>query len=117
MTSMWMRGTRERGAAELAHAIESIAAELDPFAGRNSFGLGLEALSERLEPALDLFAEVLLAPAFAGDELERERKDTLAALRAPRGSPSARASSTSSPRRCGSRIRYRLPILGNRSRP
>jgi zinc protease len=80
MTSMWLRGTRERGSAELAHAIESIAAELDPFAGRNSFGLGLEALAERLEPALDLFAEVLLAPAFAADELERERKDTLAAL-------------------------------------
>ena len=80
LTSMWMRGTRARGNADLAHAIESIAAELSPFAGRNSFGLGLEALSERLSPALDLFAEVLLEPAFAPDELERERKDTLAAL-------------------------------------
>ncbi|RIL06317.1 MAG: insulinase family protein [Proteobacteria bacterium] len=111
-TSMWMRGTRRRGAAELAHAVESIAAEIDPYAGRNSFGLGLEALSERLEPALDLFAEVLLEPAFASDELERERKDTLAAL--------ARRED-----RLGARVfelfgetlwrahPYRLPILGN----
>jgi len=111
-TSMWMRGTRERDSAELAHAIESIAAEIDPFAGRNSFGLGLEALSERLEPALDLFAEVLLAPAFDAQELERERKDTLAAL--------ARRED-----RLGARVfdlfaetlwhthPYRLPILGN----
>lgn len=80
VTSMWLRGTRRRGAAELAHAIESIAADVDGFAGRSGFGLSMEATSDRFEPALDLFAEVLLEPAFAADELERERRDTLAAL-------------------------------------
>lgn len=80
MTSMWLRGTRRRGAAELAHAIESIAADVDGFAGRSGFGLSMEATSDRFDAALDLFAEVLLEPAFAEDELERERRDTLAAL-------------------------------------
>lgn len=80
VTSMWLRGTRRRGAAELAHAIESIAADVDGFTGRSGFGLSMEATSDRFEPALDLFAEVLLEPAFAADELERERRDTLAAL-------------------------------------
>jgi len=110
-TSMWMRGTRERGAAELAHAIESIAAEIDPFAGRNSFGLGLEALSERLDPALDLFAEVLLAPAFAPDELERERKDTLAALARREDRLGARVFDLFSESLWRTHP-YRLPILG-----
>lgn len=80
VTSMWLRGTRHRDAAELAHAIESIAADVDGFAGRSGFGLSMEATSDRFEAALDLFAEVLLEPAFAEDELERERRDTLAAL-------------------------------------
>lgn len=80
VTSMCLRGTRRRGAAELAHAIESIAADVDGFTGRSGFGLSLEATSDRFEAALDLFAEVLLEPAFAADELERERRDTLAAL-------------------------------------
>ncbi len=79
-SSMWLRGTRRRGAAELAHAIESIAADVDGFAGRSGFGLSMEATSDRFEAALDLFAEVLLEPAFSDDELERERRDTLAAL-------------------------------------
>jgi zinc protease len=80
VTSMWLRGTRRRDAAELAHAIESIAADVDGFAGRSGFGLSMEATSDRFEAALDLFGEVLLEPAFAEDELERERRDTLAAL-------------------------------------
>jgi zinc protease len=80
LTSMWLRGTRHRGAAELAHAIESIASDVDGFAGRSGFGLSMEATSDRFDAALDLFAEVLLEPAFAEDELERERRDTLAAL-------------------------------------
>jgi zinc protease len=110
-TSMWMRGTRQRSAAELANAVESIAAEIDPFAGRNSFGLGLEALSERLEPALDLFAEVLLEPAFDADELERERKDTLAALARREDRLGARVFDLFSETLWRSHP-YRLPILG-----
>jgi zinc protease len=110
-TSMWMRGTERRGAAELANAVESIAAEIDPFAGRNSFGLGLESLSERIEPALDLFAEVLLEPAFDPAELERERKDTLAALARREDRLGARVFDLFGETLWRSHP-YRLPILG-----
>jgi len=78
--SMWLRGTRSRSAADFARATESLAAEIDCFTGRSSFGLTLETPSEHLEPTLDLFAEVLLEPAFDRDEIERERRDTLAAI-------------------------------------
>jgi zinc protease len=79
-TQTWLRGTRARSAAELARAIESLAADLDGFSGRNSLGLGLDVTSDRLEPALDLFAEVLLEPAFDAGEIERQRRDTLALI-------------------------------------
>jgi zinc protease len=80
LTSMWLRGTQARSAAELARAIESIAAEIDGFSGRSSLGLWLEAPSAELEGALELFAEILLEPTFASDELERERRETRAAI-------------------------------------
>ena len=80
LASMWTRGTRRHSAAEFARETEWLAAEIDGFSGRNSIGLSLDSLSETLEPALDLFAEALLAPRLDPDEIERERRDTLAAL-------------------------------------
>ena len=80
LTSMWLRGTQSRSAADFARTTESLAAEIDGFSGRNSVGLTLEAPSDRLLPALDLFAEALLEPALAADEIERERRETLAAI-------------------------------------
>jgi zinc protease len=80
LTSMWLRGTESHSAAGFARAVESRAAEIDPFTGRSSFGLTLETPVDTLEPALDLFCEVLREPAFDTGELERERRDTLAAI-------------------------------------
>jgi zinc protease len=80
LASMWLRGTESHSAADFARSIESRAADVDVFAGRSSFGATLEAPSAALEPALDLFTEVLREPAFDDDELERERAETLAAI-------------------------------------
>ena len=79
-TSMWLRGTRTHSAAGFAAATEGRAVEIDSFSGRSSFGLTLESPSDQLDPALELFSEVLLAPAFDRDEIERERAETLAAI-------------------------------------
>jgi zinc protease len=80
LAAMWLRGTDSHSAADFARAVESRAADVDVFAGRSSFGVTLEAPSAALEPALDLFSEVLVEPAFDPDELERERAETLAAI-------------------------------------
>jgi len=80
LAGMWLRGTRARSAADFARQVESLAADIDGFSGRNSIGLTLDATSDKLLPTLDLFAEVVLAPAFGVEEIERERRDTLAVL-------------------------------------
>jgi zinc protease len=80
LASMWLRGTLSRSAADFAREVESLAADVDGFSGRNSAGLTLEVTRDQLSPALDLFCEALLEPAFAAEELERERRETLAAL-------------------------------------
>jgi zinc protease len=80
MAGMWMRGTQSRSAADFSRAVENLAADVDGFSGRNSVGFVLEATRDKLEPTLDLLAEVMLEPAFDAAELERERSETLAAL-------------------------------------
>jgi len=80
LSSLWLRGTRSHSAADFARTAESRAVEIDGFAGRSSFGLTAESTREQLAPALELFSEVLLEPAFAPEELERERREALAAI-------------------------------------
>jgi zinc protease len=80
LSNLWLRGTEAHGAAEFARRVESLAADVDGFSGRSSCGVTLDCPSESFESVLELFAETLLAPAFSEEEIERERRDTLAAL-------------------------------------
>ncbi len=80
LSSMWLRGTRSHSTADFARVAENLAADVDGFSGRNSLGTTLECPVEALDPTLELFAELLLEPAFDLAEIERERSDTLAAI-------------------------------------
>ena len=80
LNAMWTRGTQSLSAVDFARKVEGLAADIDGFSGRNSVGLTLDCLSETLDPALDLFAEALLEPRFEAAEIDRERRETLAAL-------------------------------------
>jgi len=80
LSSVWLRGTRSHSTADFARVAENLAADVDGFSGRNSLGTTLECPVEALDPTLELFAELLLEPAFDLAEIERERSDTLAAI-------------------------------------
>jgi zinc protease len=80
LSGMWLRGTRSHGAADFARASERQAIDLDSFSGRNSIGLTLDAPSARFDAGLELLSQVLLEPAFDSEELERERRETLASI-------------------------------------
>jgi zinc protease len=113
LSSMWLRGTLGRSAADFARATESLAAEIEGFAGRSSIGLTLEAPSARLSEAFDLFAEVLLEPAFDEAELEHERRETLAAIERREDQLAQRAFLLFAETHF-ERHPYRMPVLGRR---
>lgn len=71
------RGTTTRSAEDIAQQIESIAGEVKGFSGRNSFGVTVEALSRNFDKAMDIFADVVLNPSFATQEVERARRDII----------------------------------------
>ncbi len=80
LSAMWLRGTATRSAADYARASEALPAEIDGFSGRSSIGLTLETTAAKLPAAVDLFCEALLEPDFDPEEIERERRETLAAI-------------------------------------
>jgi zinc protease len=91
VAEMLSRGTTSRSSAQLATEIEDIAGDLSGFSGRNSFGLQAEFLTESLDTGLDLFADVLLRPAFDPEEISKAKVERLAALRRREDSLSTKA--------------------------
>ncbi len=81
MADMLTQGTETRDAATLATLVESMAAGLGGFSGRNSFGVEAEGLSGSFERLLEIFSDVLLHPTFDPSEMEKSRRDILAAIK------------------------------------
>ena len=113
LSSSWMRGTESRSAAGLARAMEDIASEIEGFSGRSSLGLTLDVASDQLEPSLDLFAEVMLEPALAPEEIEKERRETLATIDRMEDQLSQQAFALFTRTHFDTHP-YRLPMIGTR---
>jgi zinc protease len=84
MAKMLLQGTMHRSAEQIALQVESIGGSIDSFGGNNSFGLTMEVMSGDLKTGLDVFADVLLHPAFPAEAFERERRIQLESIRAQR---------------------------------
>ncbi|GAM98340.1 hypothetical protein U91I_01973 [alpha proteobacterium U9-1i] len=75
-----MSGTATRSASEIAREIESLGASLDTGAGADSSAVSLATRSDRVEQAFAVFADVTQHPAFAQEELDRARQQSLDGL-------------------------------------
>jgi zinc protease len=75
------RGTRRRSFAELNETIDSAGMSLSSSAGRHLAGVGARCLSEDLDLALELMADVLREPIFPEQEIEQLRAQVLTGLR------------------------------------
>lgn len=113
LASMWSRGTRALDATEFAEAVEDLASDVSGFSGRSSLGFTLETTSQNLAPSLDLLRDVMLEPRFAASELERERRETLAAIDRREDQLAQRAFLLFA-RTEFQQHPYRLPMLGER---
>ncbi len=82
LARMLMQGTKTRSAEAIAREIESVGGSVDSYGGNNSFGVNVETLSEDFATGLDLFADVILNPAFPAPALAREQQIQIAGIRA-----------------------------------
>ena len=70
-------GTPTRDAAAIARAFEDLGARYGTAADADSSRLSVTALSDTLDPALEVFADVALRPAFRAADVERVRVERL----------------------------------------
>ncbi len=82
-------GTATRGALEISDALRDLGATLAASSSLDATTVSMSALKSRLDPSLELFADVALRPSFPEAELDRQKKQLLAAIDRERSTPSA----------------------------
>ena len=88
------RGTDTRSATEIASQIESLGAAIGAGAGPDATDVSISTLSSRASQAFAIMADVVMNPAFAEEEVERARQETLDGLMLSLRQPSSVGSMT-----------------------
>ncbi|MFQ5790985.1 MAG: M16 family metallopeptidase [Acidobacteriota bacterium] len=84
-------GTTTRTALQIEAELERMGSLLSTWASREWSVVSLNTLRRRLEPSLELMAEVVVSPSFPAEELERLRKQRLDAILQDRANAGATA--------------------------
>jgi len=77
-----IKGTASRSSEDINEEIEAVGGQIRADSGNNSFSASVETMSSDLQIGLELLADVLLNATFPEEEIEREKEDQIAALKA-----------------------------------
>jgi len=80
-------GTRTRNALQISDELETLGATLRGSSNLDLSFVSLSALTSKLDPSLDLFADVVLNPSFPETDVKREQKLALAAIEREQNTP------------------------------
>lgn len=83
------KGTGKRSATQIAEAIEALGGSLDSSSRWDGSRAGVNVISSKIAPALDILADVVRRPTFKEEEIERLRQQTLDDLIVELGDPSS----------------------------
>src|SRR5512146_2644118 len=84
---MLFKGTKTRSAEAIAQDIDSIGGQLDAFTAKEYASYYIKVLDENLPLAVDIRSDIVLNPAFAEDDIEREKKVVLEEIKMVEDTP------------------------------
>src|SRR5258707_129696 len=84
-------GTRTRNALQISDELETLGATLRGSSNLDLSFVSLSALTSKLDPSLDLFADVILHPSYPETEVKREQKLVLAGIEREQNTPATLA--------------------------
>jgi predicted Zn-dependent peptidase len=84
---MLFKGTDRRTAEDLAQAIDSIGGQLDAFTAKEYASYYIKVLDEHLPLAVELLSDIVMRPAFADEEIVREKKVILEEIKMVEDTP------------------------------
>ena len=111
--SLLDEGTQRRGSLEIAARAESLGADLAAGSSLDTSSGVVSALTDNLDPSIELLADVLRHPAFPPAEIERVRKEWIAGIAREKTSPDSLASRLLPPLIYGSGHPYAIPFTGS----
>jgi zinc protease len=85
--NMMDEGTKKRSAIQISDDIEQLGASLGAEADWDASVVSVYGLSETIDAALEIWADVLVNPAFDARELDRVRENLLAGIKRRKDSP------------------------------
>lgn len=86
-TSMIDGGTKTRTALQISDQLEMLGAELRANSNLDLTTVRFSALKAKMDPSLDLFADVVLNPAFPESDFKRQQKLQIAAIQREENTP------------------------------
>jgi predicted Zn-dependent peptidase len=84
---MLFKGTATRSAEDIAQQIDSIGGQLDAFTAKEYASYYIKVLDEHLPLAIDILSDIVRNPAFAPDDIEREKKVVLEEIKMVEDTP------------------------------
>jgi predicted Zn-dependent peptidase len=84
---MLFKGTRRRTAEDIAREMDSVGGMLDAFTSKEMVCFNTRVLDEHLPKAFDVIADMVLEPALAVEEIEREKSVILEEIRMTQDNP------------------------------
>lgn len=87
VAALMKEGTKQRSSSKLANDVDFLGADLSTYSDEENLVLTMRALSDNLEQALGILAEVATQPRFADGELKKLRKRELDRLRLSENNP------------------------------
>ena len=77
-----IKGTKQRSGEQMNDEIEAVGGQIRADSGNNSFNVSLEVMQPDLRLGMDILSDVLAHAAFPSEEIEREKEDQIAAIKA-----------------------------------
>src|ERR1051325_6632120 len=81
------KGTEKRSATQIAEAVEALGGSLYSSARWDSTRIGVDVMSSKIGPAVEILADVVRRPTFKEEEIERLRQQTLDDITVELGEP------------------------------
>lgn len=82
-------GTGNRSAVEIANGLQAIGATVNPSLFWDGTSISLQTLTDQMDPALDIYADIITNPAFPDKEFENLRRRALGGILQQKSSPPA----------------------------
>jgi zinc protease len=110
---MLAEGTPTRGSLKIGEEFEALGAEFSSSSNLDGATVQMNVLKATMPKALDVYADIVLHPAYAQNELDRLKKDQLAAIQREKVNPNAMALRVIPGLLYGKGHAYSLPMSGN----